>query len=75
MIEKTILQKLSEELAHDVASMENDIYELAGEKINLSSPNQLGNILFGKLSLPGSAGRGANRSVVNFNEDFGRFFC
>ena len=33
--------------------MEKDIHKLAGENFNLGSPKQLGDILFGKFSLPG----------------------
>ncbi len=48
------LQKLSEELQADINKLENQIYENAGEKFNLASPKQLGEILFDKLKIGGA---------------------
>jgi DNA polymerase-1 len=36
-----------------MGELETDIHKLAGERFNLGSPKQLGEILFGKFSLPG----------------------
>jgi DNA polymerase-1 len=47
------LQSLSKELGDDIAQLENRIYEIAGEKFNLASPKQLGDILFDKLKIGG----------------------
>jgi DNA polymerase I len=52
-IDRQILSRLSGEFAQTAAALEHEVYELAGEKFNLGSPKQLGDILFGKLSLPG----------------------
>ena len=46
------LEEMSEGLAGEVESLETEIYELAGERFNINSPQQLGVILFEKLSLP-----------------------
>ncbi len=46
------LAKMSEELEGEVASLEEEIYELAGERFNINSPQQLGVILFEKLAYP-----------------------
>ncbi|MBE9240958.1 DNA polymerase I [Synechocystis salina] len=45
------LQTLSEQLADNLLTIETTAYEAAGESFNLSSPKQLGSILFDKLGL------------------------
>jgi len=50
--DKEILDKMSIELEDRINSLEKEIYELAGEEFNISSPKQLGVILFEKLELP-----------------------
>ena len=52
-VDRQILSRLSGELAQAAAGVEHEIYELAGESFNIGSPKQLGDILFGKLGLPG----------------------
>jgi DNA polymerase-1 len=54
-IDRQILSRLSGELAQGAAAIEDEIYRLAGERINIGSPKQLGEILFGKLGLPGGS--------------------
>lgn len=46
------LEAFSQELSARLTKLENEVYHLAGEEFNLSSPKQLGEILFGKLGLP-----------------------
>jgi DNA polymerase-1 len=48
------LKSLSKELGDDIARLEGRIYEIAGEKFNLASPKQLGDILFDKLKIGGA---------------------
>ncbi len=45
------LKKLSKELKSTLEDIESKVYELAEETFNLSSPKQLGEILFEKLNL------------------------
>jgi DNA polymerase-1 len=52
-IDRQILSRLSGELAQGAARLEDEIYQLAGERFNIGSPKQLGDILFGKMSLAG----------------------
>jgi DNA polymerase-1 len=52
-VDRTILSRLSGEFAQDMARLEAEVHQLAGEAFNLGSPKQLGDILFGKFSLPG----------------------
>jgi DNA polymerase-1 len=53
-IDRTILSRLSGEFAQDMARLEAEIFEIAGEAFNLGSPKQLGDILFGKMGLSGA---------------------
>jgi DNA polymerase-1 len=48
------LQLMSVEMAKESAALEQKIYETAGEKFNLASPKQLGDILFDKLKIGGA---------------------
>ena len=52
-IDRQILSRLSGEFAQGMARLEAEIHEMAGETFNLGSPKQLGDILFGKMGLPG----------------------
>ncbi|GHS97278.1 DNA polymerase [Synergistales bacterium] len=47
--------KLQKELEERVADIENNIAEIAGETINLNSPKQVAELLFGRLGLPNGA--------------------
>ena len=48
------LKEMSVEMAKESATLEQKIYETAGEKFNLASPKQLGDILFDKLKIGGT---------------------
>jgi DNA polymerase-1 len=52
-IDRQVLSQLSGELAQKAGAHEAEIRELAGEEFNPGSPKQLGDILFGKMNLPG----------------------
>jgi DNA polymerase-1 len=54
-VDRQILSRLSGEFAQKAAAIEDEIYELAGERFNVGSPKQLGEILFGKMGLPGGS--------------------
>lgn len=51
-VNKDYLLKLKDELEVKIKDMEEDIYKDAGCEFNISSPKQLGEILFVKLELP-----------------------
>ncbi len=53
VIDPVVLKKLSNEFAAAGAEIETKVYELAGERFNIGSPKQLGDILFGRMALPG----------------------
>ncbi|MGV3650654.1 MAG: DNA polymerase I [Devosia sp.] len=52
-VDRGILARLSGDFAQRAAAFEAEAHELAGEPFNLGSPKQLGEILFGKMALPG----------------------
>lgn len=52
-VDKSILEKMKEETKIKIDILTNDIYNLAGCEFNISSPKQLGEILFERLGLPG----------------------
>src|SRR5262249_16009687 len=52
-IDRQTLSRLSGDFVQTAARVEAEIQRLAGEPINIGSPKQLGDILFGKMGLPG----------------------
>jgi DNA polymerase-1 len=48
------LKSMSVEMAAESNALEQKIYETAGEKFNLASPKQLGDVLFDKLKIGGA---------------------
>ncbi|MEE2694814.1 MAG: DNA polymerase I [Pseudomonadota bacterium] len=61
MIDNIQLKKLSSEFSKKIGFIENNIFEFCGEKFNVASPKQLGEILFVKLGLPfGKRGKSGN---------------
>ncbi|MDD9908229.1 MAG: DNA polymerase I [Ahrensia sp.] len=52
-VDRQILSRLSGDLAQKAAQLEDEIYEIAGQRFNIGSPKQLGDILFGEMGLPG----------------------
>jgi DNA polymerase I len=54
-IDRQVLSRLSADFAQTAARVEAEIQEIAGEPINVGSPKQLGDIIFGKMNLPGGS--------------------
>ncbi len=52
-VDRDTLSRMSNAFAQKMAALEDEIHTLAGEKFNVGSPKQLGEILFDKMSLPG----------------------
>ncbi|WP_343081861.1 DNA polymerase I [Ostreiculturibacter nitratireducens] len=54
-VDRDTLSRMSNAFAQKMAALEDEIHTLAGEKFNVGSPKQLGEILFDKMSLPGGS--------------------
>ena len=53
-VDRQILSRLSGDFAQTLARLEAEIQEIAGEKFSPGSPKQIGDVLFGKMGLPGA---------------------
>lgn len=52
-VDRNLLDEMKQEIQGQIEEIKQRIYEDAGEEFNISSPKQLGEILFFKLGLPG----------------------
>ncbi|MEW9807403.1 DNA polymerase I [Mesorhizobium sp. ZMM04-5] len=52
-VDRQMLSRLSGEFAQRAAALEEEVYAAAGERFTIGSPKQLGDILFGRMGLPG----------------------
>ena len=72
-VDANILKDMEVEMDSKLVSLEEEIYEIAGEEFNISSPKQLGVILFEKLNLPYAkktkTGYKTDVSILNKLED------
>jgi DNA polymerase I len=51
-IDTGVLGSMAERLAADMQRVGEEIYALAGQRFNINSPKQLGDVLFNKMGLP-----------------------
>lgn len=58
------LAELSQEFSSKITLLEKQIYQEAGEKFNIASPKQLGDILFNKMKLPFAKISGKSKAFV-----------
>src|SRR4029079_11039929 len=70
-IDQPLLARLSNEFASSAVKLEQQIAKVAGEGFNPGSAKQLGDILFGKMNLPGGTktASGAWSTRANVLED------
>jgi DNA polymerase I len=54
-IDRQVLSRLSGEFAQTAARVEAEVQEIAGEPINVGSPKQIGDIIFGKMGIAGGS--------------------
>ncbi len=52
-VDRDTLARMSNAFAQKLAQLEDDISDIAGEKFNVGSPKQLGEILFDRMQIPG----------------------
>ena len=62
-VECSVIHELADEIRGRVSDLEKTIYDLAGEEFNISSPKQLGEILYDKLGMPKGRGKNANSTA------------
>jgi len=53
-VDRAVLSRLSADFAQSLARLEDEIYQLAGQRFNIGSPQQIADLLFGKFGLPGA---------------------
>jgi len=54
-IDSDNLKQISEQMAKEIQEIENQIFEYAGERFNIASPRQLGEVLFDKMQIKAPA--------------------
>lgn len=74
-VDTSVLDRLAKQYAGEMKALEEEIYELAGERFNLKSPMQLGVVLFDKLGLPApkknkKGGYSTNQEVLEKLENY-----
>jgi DNA polymerase-1 len=52
-VDREVLARMSNSFAQKMAQLEDEIHAVSGEKFNVGSPAQVGEILFERMSLPG----------------------
>ena len=62
-IDTGALATMSTKLEREAAAKAREIYDLAGVEFNISSPKQLGDVLFNRLSLPKPVKYGKGRTI------------
>ena len=62
-VDSSVIDDLKGDIKVKLELLENTIYNLAGEKFNISSPKQLGDILYEKLGLPKGRGKNATSTA------------
>ena len=62
-VDNSVIEDLKETIKVKLDLIEENIYNMAGEKFNISSPKQLGEILYDKLGLPKGRGKSATSTA------------
>lgn len=62
-IDRAALSAMSSRLENEIGTKAKEIYECAGCEFNISSPKQLGDVLFNKLNLPKPVKYGKGKTI------------
>jgi DNA polymerase I len=62
-IDRSALTEMSSRLEREIDAKAKEIYQLAGIEFNISSPKQLGDVLFNKLNLPKPVKYGKGKTI------------
>jgi DNA polymerase I len=62
-IDRTALSEMSTRLEREIDGKAKEIYECCGQEFNISSPKQLGDVLFNKLNLPKPVKYGKGKTI------------
>jgi len=68
-LNKEKLDEFGNNFKYNLDVLEKNIYEIAGEKFNIASPKQLGEILYNKLGLPSNKKMSTSVEELKFLED------
>lgn len=76
LIDTKVLKELSDEYTAALKILSDDIYQIAGEELNLNSPKQIGEVLFDKLALPAAkkTKNGAHSTSVEVLEKLAPYY-
>ncbi|MFL1780665.1 DNA polymerase I [Candidatus Hepatincolaceae symbiont of Richtersius coronifer] len=70
LIDKKVLKDLSKEFFLSLADLEDKIFQISGEKFNLGSPKQIGEVLFNKIGIKGKKNKtGSWKTSANFLQE------
>ena len=69
-IDRNLIERYDRELSEDLEKIESKIYDFAGEKFNVRSPKQLGEILFDKMGLTPPDGK-IKKTKTGYSTDQG----
>jgi DNA polymerase-1 len=64
-LDREVLQGMSTDMSEIIGRLEGEIYDLVGQRFNISSTQQLGQILFGQLGLKAGRRTKTGRSTDN----------
>jgi len=72
-VNSAYLRELSQQWLKEIQGLEDMIYKLTGEKFNIASPKQLGEVLFDRLGWPG--GKKGKSGAYQTSSDVLEFFA